>query len=333
MSDKSQKNAAKGESGAPASAYSGHNDPLLECLVYLTKHYGRAKSGEALVAGLPYEDKNMGPELFCDAAQNTGLKARIVHQPSLNKISNASLPVVMILKNNQACLLLESSKNGKKCKIFLPETRAVKDLPSHQIANDYAGYAIYVHPDAEFLNPESVDPEDNARHWFWSIIHEARGIYVSVMLASVFINLFVLVSPLFIMNVYDRVIPNNAIETGWALGIGALTVFVFDFVLKTIRAYLIDLSGRRIDVIAGRRIYDQVLNMKLAGRPKSSGVFANMLKDFDSVREFFTSASITVLVDLPFTALFLFVIYKLAGPLAFVLVGLISLPLLAHQLN
>ena len=87
------------------------------------------------------------------------------------------------------------------------------------------------------------------------------------LLGAVFINLFALTSPLFIMNVYDRVIPNNAIETGWALGIGALTVFVFDFIMRTLRGYLIDLAGRRTDVIAARRIYDQVLNMKLSGRP------------------------------------------------------------------
>lgn len=304
-------------------------DALLECLVYLTKHYGRSKSAEALVAGLAYDEDDMGPNLFCEAAEKTGLNSQVVQQSSMNRISNASFPVVLILNGNQACILLERSKNGKKCKIFMPETKSVKDIDTAKLKKDYAGYAIYVHPHAEFIDPENVSVDDVSRHWFWSVIYEARGIYASVMIASVFINLFVLVSPLFVMNVYDRVIPNNAIETGWALGLGALAVFVFDFVLKTIRGYLVDISGRRIDVIAGRRIYDQVLNMKLAGRPKSSGVFANMLKDFDAVREFFTSASITVLVDLPFTALFIFVIYKLGGPLAFVLMGLIAIVLVA----
>ncbi|MCF8495832.1 MAG: type I secretion system permease/ATPase, partial [Alphaproteobacteria bacterium] len=126
-----------------------------------------------------------------------------------------------------------------------------------------------------------------------------------------------------IMNVYDRVIPNNAIETGWVLGIGALTVFVFDFTMRTLRGYLIDLAGRRMDIIAGRRIYDQVLNMRLVNRPRSSGAFANMLKDFDSVREFFTSATITGLVDLPFSLFFLFVVYRIGGGIAFLLLALI----------
>lgn len=302
-------------------------DPLLECLVYLTSHYGRAKSAEAIVAGLAYDDRGMGPQLFCEASERLGIKAQVVKRSDPSAIANASMPCVLILDHNQACVALERSKNGKAYKVLMPETGAIKEVDAKTLGRDYKGYCIYVHPRSEFLNPVSVHKEDTDRHWFWGIIHEGRSIYLMVMLASVFINLFVLVSPLFIMNVYDRVIPNNAIETGWALGLGALTIFVFDVVIKIIRGYLIDLSGRKIDVIAGRRLYDQVLNMKLAYRPKSSGVFANMLKDFDSVRDFFTSASIAALVDLPFTLLFLFVIYKLAGSLAFVLMGLILIVL------
>lgn len=159
-------------------------------------------------------------------------------------------------------------------------------------------------------------------HWFWSIVYECKGTYGLILLAAVFINLFALVSPLFIMNVYDRVIPNNAIETGWALGIGALSLFIFDFIIRTLRGNMTDLAGRYIDVVAGQKIYAHMLNMKLKHKPRSSGVFANMLRDFDTVRDFFTSATMTGFVDLPFTLLFLFVIYQLAGGIAFLLAGL-----------
>lgn len=134
------------------------------------------------------------------------------------------------------------------------------------------------------------------------------------------------------MNIYNRVIPNNAIETGWVLGIGALTVFVFDFIMRTLRGYFIDLAGRRIDIIAGRKIYDQLLNMKLAERPTSSGSFANMLRDFDSVRDFITSATLTTVIDLPFTFLFLLVIWILGGPVALILMGLIMIVFIAGVL-
>jgi ATP-binding cassette subfamily C protein LapB len=301
-------------------------DPLLECLVYLTAQFGRAKSAEALKAGLAYDEKGMGPGLFCEAAERMGLKTRVVKRAELSAIPTSVLPAVIILKDNQACVLLEI--RGSKAKIYTPDTQAVRELSSDGLQRDYAGYAIFIHPESEFTASHHAETSHTEHHWFWDLVKQNRDVYAMVLLGGVFINLFALASPLFIMNVYDRVIPNNAIETGWALGIGALTVFVFDLVMRTLRGYLIDLGGRRIDVIAARRIYDQVLNMKLAGRPKSSGQFANMLRDFDSVREFFTSATVTGLVDLPFSLFFLFIIYKLGGGLAFILVGLILLVVL-----
>ncbi len=296
-------------------------DPLLKCLVFLTAHYGRAKSEQALTAGLPYDEQNMRPQLFCEAAERLGLKTKIVKKRKLDAIPDAVLPVVLVLKNEQACILLEVK--DQKAKIYLPDTDSQKEIAFETLQNDFAGFAIYIHPRAEFTNPDTVHLEDTNRHWFWGIVRENRGIYGLVLLGAVFINLFGLTSPLFIMNVYDRVIPNNAIETGWALGVGALAIFIFDFIMRNLRGYLIDFSGRKIDVIAARRIYDQVLNMRLSERPKSSGSFANMLHDFNAVREFFTSATITGLVDLPFTLFFLFIIYQLGGSIAFVLLALI----------
>lgn len=298
-------------------------DPLLQCLVFLSEHFGRAKSAEALKAGLAYDERGMRPSLFCESAQRLNLKTRIVKRGNLMRIPSSVLPAVLILEGEQACILLSRTK--KKAKIFSPETKSVREIDLKSLKADYAGYSIFINPVSELdaEGGDTFDEDDQRKHWFWSQVIANRRIYAMVLLAAVFINLFGLASPLFIMNVYDRVIPNNAIETGWVLGIGALTVFVFDFILRTIRGYLVDLASRRMDVVAMRRIYDQVLNMKLAGRPKSSGVFANMLRDFDAVREFFTSATITVLVDLPFTLFFLFVIYKLAGNIAFILLALI----------
>lgn len=300
----------------------GDVDPLLQCLVFLTSHYGRAKSEQALTAGLPYDEQNMHPQLFCEAAERLGLKTKIVKKSKLDSIPNAVLPIVLILQGEQACVLMEIK--GKKAKIYLPDTESQKQVDLKKLQKDFTGYAIYTHPRSEFTNPETVHLEDTDRHWFWGIVKENRKIYALVLLGALFINLFGLTSPLFIMNVYDRVIPNNAIETGWVLGIGALAVFVFDFIMRTLRGYLIDFSGRKIDVIAARRIYDQVLNMRLSERPKSSGSFANMLHDFNAVREFFTSATITGLVDLPFTLFFLFIIYQLGGSIAYVLLALIA---------
>ncbi len=306
---------------AQAAREEVENDALLECLIFLAGHFGHARSPQALTAGLPYDEKNMGPALFCEAASRIGLKAQVVKRAKPESIPDAVLPAVLILENNHALVLLETK--GKDAKVYISETKSMRDVPLKNLEKDYSGFVIYVHPRADFSDPGAAPNKDEVSgHWFWSLVQENRSIYGAALLGAVFINIFALASPVFIMNVYDRVIPNNAIETGWALAIGALTVFGFDFIMRTLRAHLIDLAGRRIDVIAARRIYDQVLDMRLAGRPRSSGVFANMLREFDSVRDFFTSASVTVLVDLPFSIFFLCVVYHLGGNLVFILIAL-----------
>jgi ATP-binding cassette subfamily C protein LapB len=295
-------------------------DPLLECLVFLTSHYGRAKSAEAIRAGLAYDEKGMGPALFCEAAERLGLKSQVVRK-GFAEIPSAVLPAVLVLEGNQACVLM--ALHGGRAQIFSPETKAAREVKAAELEKSYAGYAIYIHPRASFTDPEARRTEQDEGHWFWSLAAANSGIYGRVIGAGLLINLFGLVGPLFIMNVYDRVIPNSAIETGWVLGTGALCVYCFDLAMRTLRGYFIDLAGRRIDIVASRRIYDQLLDMKLAGRPPSSGAFANMLREFDSVRDFVTSATMTALVDLPFSILFLTVIYLIAGPLGLLLFFLI----------
>lgn len=303
------------------------SDPLLACLAWLTGHYGTTKSPEALKAGLPYDESGMGPALFCEAARRTGFEAAVVEKKQFSDIPQSVLPAVLILKDTQACILLPGA-TGKTAQIFSPETGAVRSVDIKTLVSDYAGYAIYVHPRTEFTDPATYNPEEFGAHWFWSPFLANMPLYLRVLVTAFFINLFGLASPVFIMNVYDRVLPNNALDTGWVLAIGALTVFVFDFIMRTLRGYFIDLAGRKTDVIAARKIYDQVLDMQLSGRPPSSGAFANMLRDFDSVRDFLMSATVTAIVDLPFSLLFLTVIYLIGGPIAFVLAGLMLLAII-----
>ena len=311
------------QAASVAAENAAHCDHLLECLVFLTAHYGRAKSADALRAGLAYDEKGMGPNLFCEAARRLGLKTRITRRADLSSIPLSTLPVTVILKGGHAVVLLAVSANGKGAKIFSPDSGAEKEVKITDLMRDYAGYVINTHPRPEFTDPSTPYIRDLNRHWFWGPVTENAGIYGRVAVAAVLINLFALTSPLFIMNVYDRVIPNNAMETGWVLAIGAMTVFLFDFIMRTLRGYFIDLAGRRIDVVTARRIYDHVLDMKLAGRPASSGAFANVLREFDSVRDFMTSATLTAVIDLPFTLFFLLVIFLIGGPIAAMLTCLI----------
>lgn len=303
------------------------SDYLLDCLVFLTKRFGRAKSADAIRAGLAYDDKGMGPELFCEASKRLGFKTKITRRKTIDKIPVPVLPAVLILKDNKACVLDRIDKSKNSAWIYSPKDAQILKINLDKLENKYAGYAILFHPEETRISDSGKKISDTS--WFWETMLENKGIYGQVVLAAVLVNLFALASPLFIMTVYDRVIPNEAIETGWVLAIGAFTVYLFDFTVRTIRGYYIDMAGRKIDIISARRIFDQVMDMKLAARPASSGVFANMLRDFDTVRDFLTSASLTAFVDLPFSIFFLFVIWLLGGPIAFVLAALIIIVLVS----
>lgn len=287
------------ENNRPANA-------LLEALSYITGHFGHARSNDALSAGLPAEKGGMTPKVFCQAAERAGFRARVVKR-KLSDIPSEVLPVVLVSKARGAAILLQRGEGGM-LRLYDPAIRAEKAVAQKDFAKDYTGYALYIKPDDRPLDGGL------ARHWLWSVALENAGIYVRVLVASLLINCFALASPLFIMNFYNRVLPNDALETGWVLATGVSIVFVFDFIIRALRAYFIDTAGRRSDVIVGQRLYNHVLDMRLGQRPGSTGAFANNMREFDSLREFFNSATMTGLVDLPFSFIFLVAIWVIGGP-------------------
>ncbi|HEY8963208.1 MAG TPA: type I secretion system permease/ATPase, partial [Alphaproteobacteria bacterium] len=297
-------------------------DPLLDCLTWMAAKYGRTRSPEALVAGLPYDTRGMGPELFCEAASRLGLKTKIIERP-FDAIDDAVMPCVALMGTHDACVVLSHNRKAKDVRLFVPG-KGEGVLAVREFEKAYKGFAILVYP-----QPEAVtDPisggrlKDVSRHWFWGLMRENKGLYRRVALAALLINFFGLAGPLFVMNVYDRVIPNAAMQTGWVLAIGILTVYIFDLLIRTLRGYFVDLAGRKIDVLAARRIFDHVLDMRLEGRPKSSGVFANMLREFESVKEFFTSATLTAFIDLPFALIFVAFVFFISPIFGLIVLGL-----------
>ena len=293
------------------------DDPLLECLVILTALLERPHSGEALRAGLPLVDNRMTPDLFIRSAERAGLSARLVRR-KLSDVSPMSLPCVLLLKEGRACVLARLTDNGGAV-VVLPETgRGVKQLPLSELAEDFAGYVLYAKPEYQYdaRSKNTEVPQNKA--WFFGTLWRFRRIYYQVMIAALMINIFAIATPIFVMSVYDRVVPNNALDTMWVLAVGVIVVFLFDFILKNLRGYFIDSAGRHADVLLSAQIYQQLMNIKLSARPPSAGAFAQQLKEFESLREFFTSATVATLVDLPFVFIFIGVIWIIGGPVAFV---------------
>ena len=302
----------------PVQAARDSGDPLLDCLVAITRIHGHPMSAEALCAGLPLAESRLTPQLFVRAAERAGLAARIIERP-LDRISRLVLPAVLLTDAGRDACVLTALDGGGGAEILLGAGDDVtKRVPVEDLARSYSGIAILVAPLRHF-DDRAGELDSTLRHsWFWGTIYRYRGDYAQVLLASVMINLFVLASPLFVMNVYDRVVPNNAIETLWVLAIGAVTVFVFDFGFRMLRAYFVDGVGRKVDIVVSGRLFEHVLGIQLKVRPASSGSFANNVREFETLREFFTSATLTMVVDLPFALLFLVAIALLAGPLVLV---------------
>ena len=168
-------------------------------------------------------------------------------------------------------------------------------------------------------------PQKNNRHWFRAALRSHKSLYAKVVLAAAMVNLLSVASSIFIMVVYDRVIPNAAYSSLFALTAGMAVVLVFDFTLKNLRAWFIDLAGHNLDLDVGEDIYQRLLRAPLEKLSGSVGGLANTLREFDMVKEFFTSATLALVVDLPFVFLFIGVIYWISGPLA--IVPLLAIPL------
>jgi ATP-binding cassette subfamily C protein LapB len=291
------------------------DDPLANCLVLLTRLQHRPFSLQSLTAGLPLESSRLTPELFLRAAARADISANILKRP-LDKIANLTLPAVLLLKDDQACILLE--RLDGRAKVIFPEAGAGEDeIDLGQLEERYTGFAIFVKPAFRFDKRSESSFIPKPKHWFWGTVGAAWPIYSEVLIASLLINLFALVMPLFIMNVYDRVVPNNTLQTLWVLAIGVGIIYVFDFIMRGLRGYFIDIAGKKIDVILSANIFEKVMAIRMEARPPSVGAFASNLQEFESFREFITSATITTLVDLPFLVLFLVLIWWLGGAAAY----------------
>ncbi|CAM5351717.1 type I secretion system permease/ATPase [Thauera mechernichensis] len=303
-------------------------DALLACLLVVAQAHGLSVTREAVLAGLPLEGGRLGPALFERAASRAGLSSRIVRQ-ALEHVEPALLPAVLLLEDGQACVLMRVDAAAAVAEVVFPELGdSVVTMALAELRTRYVGVTLYARPRHRF---DARTPEvrgTRAGHWFWSVMAENRALYRDVLLAALVINVFALALPLFSMNVYDRVVPNNAIETLWALAIGVMIVICGDFVLRMLRGYFVDLAGSRADVKLSAVIMEKVLGLRMEARPDSAGSFASNLRAFESVRDFISSATVTAFIDLPFALLFVIVIGWIGWPMVIPFVVGITLLLL-----
>lgn len=283
-------------------------DTLLECLLYICRHNRLATTRDALTSGLPLENGKLNPELFKRSAERLRLDVS-VKQEAIPALLQPQADITLLLNHNRACQLLKVDDSLHFAQVVFPDlspeplTMSLADL-----AAEYTGYALVTKQNFIFDARTPEVGRVKVRHWFWGTLAENKGIYRDVMVAAFLINLFALAMPLFTMNVYDRVVPNKAVETLWVLGIGVGLIVLGDLLLRSMRAYFLDWASARIDVKLSSQIMEKVLGTRYEAKPTSVGSFASNLRSFESVRDFITSATVVTLIDLPFGIIFLIVI-------------------------
>jgi len=288
---------------------------LLACLLIVARFHGEPRTAEALMSGLPAERNRLTPDLLARAARHARLRSRLVRQ-NLADVKDALLPAIILLKDERACVLLGFDEARGKAKLVYPELEdALAWVPLTDLAADYTGVLAYLRPIQHFdaRSPALHGPRQG--HWFWQVVAENRPLYRDVLLAALLANVFALGLPLFVMTVYDRVVPNYALDTLWVLAAGLSLMLVGDLVLRMLRGWFIDQAGARTDVKLSAHIMERVLGTRLEHRPVSAGALAASLRGFESIRDFIGSATVTAFIDLPFGIVFLLVIGWIAAPM------------------
>lgn len=287
---------------------------LEACLMHIGRLLGCPMTLAQVQATLAGSGSQFNVRDLLAAAERGSIQAGL-GRLSLDQIDTSMVPAILLLNGERAVVLEGRSINGNLV-LFDPSLgEGVGEVAPLKIAEVYSGYAVLMRA-AHRL--DAVDAARQRGHWFWSTLAQSRWLYVQVALAAVVANILGLATSIFTMVVYDRVLPNEAVESLIALTIGVGIALFFDFLIKSLRAGFVDRAGQRADVVMGRMIFDHLLDMQMRAKKGSTGALSSTLREFESLRDFFTSATLVVVVDLPFVLLFISVIYLIGGSLALV---------------
>lgn len=316
---------------------------IIEHIALATRLLGSPLPVATLMAQVTHDQHlNVNYASLVEVLKSHGFENTLT-QKALHDIPALAVPVVIVLQQDQAAVITRIEGSAADRVYEIQQTDGLKQrLTQQQLSELYLGYCWFIKPKLAHDLRSELPEYHLPKAWFWKVIWRFRAYYAQVILATFIINFLALVSSLYVMNVYDRVIPNKSYETLWVLSIGVILAISFEFAAKMIRGHLTDIAGKKADLIISSAIFRRVMSLDLAERPASSGSYANNLREFESVREFMTSTSLLVLVDLPFLLLFITVIWMIGGQLAIVplilipivmIVGILAQAPLARYIN
>lgn len=297
-------------------------DGVIDQLMFLAHFFGKRADPTQLLADTPVMDGRISEAHIHECAQRGGLSlSRSSKTPA--DFRPSELPALIVVEGGDPLVVL--SRKGEDFECVQAGIRGSVSLSAERITAEYPGVSYFVRPRVFFDTRSLLYHLPRPRRWFWDTLLANRAIYGWALLATVLTNVFAAVIPFYTMSVYDRVVPNNALDSLWVLTGAVVVVALFDLVIKMLRSYLIEAAARKADVAMSSHVFAHALRLRAANRPASGGVLANIVRDFESVREFVTSSTLTMLGDVPFMLFFL-VLIGLVGHWL-VMIPLIMIPL------
>jgi ATP-binding cassette subfamily C protein LapB len=314
------------QGGADDPGPDGDRIPGLESVQWLARHHGRPWSPEAVRARMPAGFDGRDADTLGRALATVGLKSRLVLR-KLRQIDPAVLPCVLFDRGGDPLLLLGFSPDRRNARILDPASDAPeREVPLRKLARRVRREVLLASVRDDLVDRRlEARAQDRPRHWFWGPMRDNRAGWMQVIIAALLINMLGLALPIFVMNVYDKVIPNLAYVTLWTLAIGVALAIGLDLALRSLRTGVLETVGRRLDTGIAATLFAHALSLRVADRPGGAAGLASHIRDFEAVREFFGSASFVSLIDLLFIGLFIFVLWMIVGPLA--IVPLVAVPI------
>jgi ATP-binding cassette, subfamily C, bacterial LapB len=308
-------------------------DELFPSLQLLLNLNGSRKSKSAIKSAITHSYDVFGLKEAIVVCREFGFEPNF-KSISANKIIGQRLPALILLKDGKVVIIEKVPEDKSPILVRVGRRKSQTKLLSwEKFVETFSG--IYLS-----IRKMSSDEQKEARgHWFLGAFSRSKWLYIQVALAAIVSNFLALTTSIFTMTVYDRVIPNNAVDSLIALSIGVILALCFDFIIKTLRARFIDIASQKADLIVSNTIFNRILSLTANEQKQRTGALASIVKEFESLREFFTSSTLVILIDLPFVFFFIYVIYLIAGPLAYVpltavplviFVGLLIQPFMAR---
>ncbi|MDD2639598.1 MAG: type I secretion system permease/ATPase [Arcobacteraceae bacterium] len=231
---------------------------------------------------------------------------------SAQNIPNHFLPCI-IFDESDTPLIYQKNIANKKIELYNAKEEKRFEIAFNELNHYKKALLIFREENKKKL----LDKVSN-NNWFWEPVKSFWKSYIEVGILTFFINLFALFTPLFIMTVYDRVVPNEAYETLFVLSFGLIIVLIFELVFKSVRNHIIDKTGKKLSLYLEEDLMKRVLTLQSQYDTMMTGAKANLFRELATVRDFFATKSIVQIIDFPFFIFALIAIYFISPAVALV---------------